>query len=87
MRRANSSARTIAPPQSAFLAVLLCSVGLIGCDNSCVVFVSNPGGGGGTISGSLNSCPLNQANGNVRAQLDLVPPSTSEKPHESNIFS
>ncbi len=88
MRRANSSARTIAPPQSAFLAVLLCSVGLIGCDNSCVVFVSNPGGGGGTLSGSLNSCPLNQANGNVRVQLaTLAPPSTSdETPRVKHIF-
>jgi hypothetical protein len=67
MRRANSSARTIAPPQSVFLTILLCSVGLIGCDNSCVVFVSNPGGG--TVSGSINSCPLNQAKGSVRTSI------------------
>jgi Domain of unknown function (DUF4382) len=79
VRRANSFARTIAPAQSVFLAVLLCSLGLIGCDNSCVVFVSNPGGG--TISGSLNSCPLNQLNGNVRVQLaTLVAPSTGDEP-------
>ncbi|MGA7916459.1 MAG: DUF4382 domain-containing protein, partial [Candidatus Acidiferrales bacterium] len=69
MRRASSSARTITPSQSLFLAVLLCSVGVIGCDNSCVVFVSNPGGGGGTISGNLNSCPLNQAKGGVRTTV------------------
>jgi hypothetical protein len=81
MRRANSFARTIAPPQSVFLALLFCSVGLIGCDNSCVVFVSNPGGGGGALSGSLNSCPLNQVNGNVRVQLaTLSPPSTGDEP-------
>jgi hypothetical protein len=44
-------------------------VGLIGCDNSCVVFISNPGGGGGTIAGSINSCPLNQAKGSVRPRI------------------
>ncbi|MFZ3381611.1 MAG: hypothetical protein WA193_18395, partial [Candidatus Acidiferrales bacterium] len=69
MRRANSSARTIAPPQSVFLTILLCSVGFIGCDNSCVVFVSNPGGSGGTLFGSINSCPLNQAKGSVRTSI------------------
>jgi hypothetical protein len=77
MRRANSFARTTAPPQSVFLALLLCSVGLIGCDDSCVVFVSNPGAGGGTLSGSLNSCPLNQANGNVRVQLATLAPTSA----------
>ena len=68
--------------------MLLCSVGLIGCDNSCVVFVSNPGGSGGTLSGSLNSCPLNQVNGNVRVQLaTLAPPSTGdETPRVEHIF-
>jgi Domain of unknown function (DUF4382) len=69
VRRAKSFARTIAPPQSVFLAILLCSLGLIGCDNSCFVFVSNPGGGGGTIAGSINSCPLNQAKGSVRPRI------------------
>lgn len=79
MRRAHTSARAIAPPQSAFLALLLCSAALIGCDNSCVVFVSNPGGG--TIAGSLNSCPLNQLNGNVRLQIaSPVEPSTGGEP-------
>jgi Domain of unknown function (DUF4382) len=78
--RANSFARTIAPPQSIFLAVLLCAAALLGCNNSCVVFVSNPGGGGGTISGSLNSCTLNQAKGSVRPRIttfDTVPTGTT----------
>lgn len=79
MRRANSSARTSAPSPSIFLAALLWSVSLIGCDNSCVVFVSNPGGG--PISGSLNSCPLNQVNGNVR--LQIVSPVEPSHPGES----
>ena len=69
MRRASSSARTIAPPQSVLLTMLFFSVGLIGCDNSCAIFVSNPGGGGGTISGSLNSCPLNPAQGSIQTRL------------------
>ncbi len=69
VRRPDSSARTIAPSQSAFLAILLCSLGLIGCDNSCFIFVSNPGGGGGTIAGSINGCPLNQAKGSVRPRI------------------
>lgn len=88
MRRAQSFARTIAPPQSAFLAILLCSAGLIGCDNSCFIFVSNPGGGGGTIAGSINGCPLNQVNGNVRVQLaTLAAPSTGdETPRVEHIF-
>jgi hypothetical protein len=49
--------------------MLLLALGLFGCDNSCVVFVSNPGGDGGTISGSNTSCSLDQLNGNVQLQL------------------
>jgi Domain of unknown function (DUF4382) len=88
MRRPQSFARAIAPPQSVFLAILLCCLGLIGCDNSCVVFVSNPGGGGGTLSGSLNSCSLNQVNGNVRLQIisPTAPPAGDTPVRIEHIF-
>jgi uncharacterized protein DUF4382 len=65
---------------AALATMLLLALGLFGCDNSCVVFVSNPGGGGGTISGSNTSCSLNQLNGNVQLQLaNLAAPAPGDE--------
>lgn len=88
MRRAHSSARSIAPPPSVFLALLLCSLSLVGCNNSCAVFISDPGGGGGTLSGSLNSCPMNQAKGGVRLRIvsSVAPSNGGESTRVEHIF-
>ena len=49
-----------------FTAVVLC-LSLIGCDNTCFIFVSNPSGG--TIAVGTNTCSLNKINGTVRLRL------------------
>jgi hypothetical protein len=66
MRRFSTFQDAITPSQAVLLAILFLAVGLIGCDNSCFVFVSNPGG---TVSSGTNPCSLNQTNGNVRTQI------------------
>lgn len=65
----SSSNRVIKASQIVFFTVLFLSLGLFGCDNSCILIVSNPGGSGGTVSGSNTSCPLTPANGNVRVRV------------------
>lgn len=66
MRRFSTFQDTITPSQAVLFAILFLGLGLIGCDNSCFVFVSNPGG---TVSTGTNPCSLNQTNGNVRTQI------------------
>jgi Domain of unknown function (DUF4382) len=51
-----------------FTTVFFCLT-LIGCGNSCFVFVSNPGSGGGTIAGSTPSCSLSSTNGTLRLRV------------------
>jgi uncharacterized protein DUF4382 len=74
MRRLLTFHRAISGSQRVFLATLFLSVGLIGCDNSCILIVSNPGGGGGTISGSGPNCSLNTTTVSMRIISSLAPP-------------
>jgi hypothetical protein len=67
MRRAHRTRAAITPSQTVFVTMLFLSLGLIGCDNSCFVFISNPGGG--TISAGTSNCSLNQAKGNVHLRI------------------
>jgi Domain of unknown function (DUF4382) len=50
-------------------AILLSSIGFAGCENFCVVGVSNPGGGGGIV-GVGTTCPVPNQTGNVTLQLN-----------------
>jgi hypothetical protein len=67
MRRAHRTQAAITPSQTVFVTILFLALGLIGCDNSCVVFISDPGGG--TISVGTSNCSLNQAKGNVHPRI------------------
>jgi hypothetical protein len=49
--------------------ILLSCIGFAGCENFCVVGVSNPGGGGGTV-GVGTTCPVPNQTGNVTLQLN-----------------
>jgi len=54
--------------RSSFLGALFFCAISIGCDNSCVIFVSNPSNG--TISVNASTCSLNKvANATVRVRL------------------
>lgn len=77
MRRLLTIRRAISGSQKVFLATLFLCLALIGCDNSCVLIVSNPGGGGGTISGSGPNCSLNTITVNMRISSSLAPPAGS----------
>jgi Domain of unknown function (DUF4382) len=67
MRRAHRTRAAITPSQTVFVTILFLSLGFIGCDNSCFVFISNPGGG--IIAGGTSNCSLNQAKGNVHPRI------------------
>ncbi len=86
MRRAHRTRAAITPSQTVFVTILFLSLGLIGCDNSCVVFISNPGGG--IISGGTSNCSLNQAKGNVRPRLtsSFTPAADGESARIQHIF-
>src|SRR5271154_4776816 len=66
MYRRRRFRRTITDFRSFFCAMLFLPLGLIGCGDSCFVFVSNPGGG--TIS-NAPSCSVKPANGTVRVRM------------------
>jgi Domain of unknown function (DUF4382) len=67
--------RAICGSQKLLFSTLFLSLALIGCDtNSCVLIVSNPGGGGGTISGSGPNCSLNTITVSLRITSSLAPP-------------
>ncbi len=68
-REANRASRTW------FFAALLFCLSFFGCDNSCFVFVSNPGG---SISTSTPSCQLNTATGTVRLRINAPPTAPTE---------
>jgi uncharacterized protein DUF4382 len=78
MRHLLAFRRVIFKAQKIFFATLFLFiglVGLIGCDtNSCVLIVSNPGGGGGTISGNGPSCSLGTTTVSLRITSSLAPP-------------
>lgn len=60
-----------------FFSMLLFCLGIVGCNNYCFEFVSNPGG---SISTSSNtpSCQLNSANGTVRLRVTAFPTPSAE---------
>ena len=78
----------ITPCRKVFAAVVFLFLALIGCGDSCVVIVSNPGGGGGTVLGSVPNCSLSTATGNVRLRVtsSLAPPSSGQPDRTEHIF-
>lgn len=60
-----------------FLVTLCFCLSLLGCDNACFIFVSNPGGG--TIAAGSTGCSLNNSSGTVRVRL-----TSSVKPAAGN---
>lgn len=67
MGRAGFMARAV-PHQAILLPVVLLCAFWCGCDNSCVVFVSNPSGG--TLSVNTSTCRIsNDPAGSVRLRL------------------
>jgi hypothetical protein len=86
MRRARGSRAAITPSQRVFFAILFLAIGLVGCDNGCLVIISNPGGG--TISGGTSNCSLNLGKGNVRSRLtsSFTPAADGESVRIQHIF-
>jgi hypothetical protein len=68
-----------------FFATLLFCLTVVGCDNYCFVFVSNPGG---SISTSSNtpSCQLNTATGTVRLRVTPTPSAEATPKSIQHIF-
>jgi hypothetical protein len=62
-----SFCRCVPALQELLCMILFLCFGLIGCGDSCVIFVSDPGGG--TLSGGTSSCSLNPMHGNVRLRV------------------
>jgi len=50
-------------------SIVLLSLGLIRCDNACVLVVSNPGGSIGTVSGNGPSCSLGTTSGTASVRI------------------
>jgi hypothetical protein len=74
MRPANSPRRSITVSRKLFLITLLLPLSLIGCDtNSCILIVSDPGSGGGTISGNGPNCSLGTTTVSLRINSSLAP--------------
>jgi hypothetical protein len=74
MGRAYSSASGKTASQKVFFSLLLFSIvllslGLIRCDNACVLVVSNPGGSIGTVSGNGPSCSLSTTSGTASVRI------------------
>ena len=85
MRRLLTIRRAISGSLKVFLATLFLSFGLIGCDNSCILIVSNPGGGGGTISGDGPNCSLGTTTVSLRVTSSLAP-SEGSGPSIQHVF-
>lgn len=68
----------------AVLAVLTAVPAMCGCENSCFVFISNPGGGtgGAGVGGTTGGCPTVNPAGTVQAVAHLT--RTCESCSESN---
>lgn len=77
MRRVRSSRRAVPASGELFLTMLFISLTLAGCGDGCLLIVSNPGGGGGTISGGTSSCPNNPLTGNVRLRITSSLPTST----------
>jgi len=74
MGRAYRSPRGKTASQKVFFSLLLFSIvllslGLIRCDNACVLVVSNPGGSIGTVSGNGPSCSLSTTSGTASVRI------------------
>ena len=61
--------------RTCFFTTLLFCLSLLGCNNYCFVFVSNPGG---SISTSTPSCQLNTSTGTVRLRVTASPTASTE---------
>lgn len=69
MGRAVAIAKAAVRPD-VILPILFCCASLAGCDNSCVLFVSNPGGGTLSVSANNGTCHITaQPTGNVRLRF------------------
>jgi hypothetical protein len=80
-------ARSLSSP-GLFVTVVFLFLGLAGCGDSCLLIVSNPGGGGGTVSGSIPNCSLSPATGNVRVRVrsSLAPSTSSDADRTEHLF-
>ncbi len=78
----------VKPSRKVFAAVVFLFLDLIGCGDSCVLIVSNPGGGGGTVSGSAPNCSLSTTTGNVRLRITsfLTPSANSDPKCTEHVF-
>jgi hypothetical protein len=85
MRRTYGSCRAIPASPTVLLAMLFLSLDLSGCNNTCVVFISDPGG---TISGNTPTCSLNEAKGNIRVRItsSLALPANGESARIEHIY-
>jgi Domain of unknown function (DUF4382) len=87
MRNHATLRRAISGTQKLFLATLFLSLALIGCDtNSCILIVSDPGSGGGTISGNGPNCSLNTTTVSMRIASSLAPPAAEGQPRIQHVF-
>jgi hypothetical protein len=87
MPRASSPRRAIKSSRRFFLITLLFPLALIGCDtNSCILIVSNPGSGGGTISGNGPNCSLNATTVSMQITSSLPPLAPQGQPRIQHIF-
>src|SRR5271154_4572783 len=87
MRPADAPRQSITASPIFFLATLLLSLALIGCDtNSCILIVSDPGGSGGTISGNGPNCSLSTTTVSMRIASSLAPPAAEGQPRIQHIF-
>jgi len=75
MRYCCSFWQAIRTSRACFFTTLLFCLCLLGCNNDCFVFVSNPGA---TISTSTPSCQFNTATGTVRLRVTASPLASTE---------
>jgi hypothetical protein len=69
MGGARSFLRCIPAIEKLLFTISFFAFALIGCGDSCVIFVSNPGGGGGTLSGGTPTCSFSPMNGKIRLRF------------------
>jgi Domain of unknown function (DUF4382) len=70
MGGARSSPGRIRAIEKLLFTISFFAFALIGCGDSCVIFVSNPGGGGGgTLSGGTPTCSFSPMNGKIRLRI------------------
>ena len=67
--------QAIRTPRTCFFTMLFFCLSLLGCNNDCFVFVSNPGG---SISASNPSCQFKTATGTVRLRVTASPAASTE---------